>query len=125
MGKENMSKRHGNDRFWCFLEDDIGKETAVWRKLDASRDMGPEDNDVVCRCPNRYYAMEIVDAMILKENTDKDRGIATFGPRELAFLEFVQNSGPEPQSTMARLAIIWNDWERYNELKEAFPSYYK
>lgn len=114
------STKHGNNKYWCFLdENDTGKEVAVWTA-------GSDDEPIViARGIHRYFAVELVDALILKENVEKDRGVEKFGPKELAFLDFVKNHCDEPYATMASSAEMWNDWDRYKELRDKFPQIYR
>ena len=109
------SKKYGNDKFWCFIEDGwTGKEIAIWK--------GPqEQEEVIARATDKYEAKLIIDALLVHtivEDTSK------FSKREIAFLEFLMANGKEPYSTMASNAILWNDWDVYNKLKSDFPVIY-
>jgi hypothetical protein len=108
-------KRHGNNNYWCFLEDGWnGKEVAIWK--------GPEGaEEIVARASDKYEAKRIVDALLnyaMVEDTTK------FGKKEMVFLEFVCANCVEPYSTMASNAILWNDVDTYNKLKTDFPKIY-
>lgn len=109
------SKKYGNDKYWCFIEDEwSAREIAIWR--------GPkESEEIVARAPNKYDAKLIVDALT-QYRTTEDKHI--FTKKELAFLEFITAHCVEPYSTMAANAIIWNDWDTYNKLKSDFNQIY-
>ena len=110
------SQKYGNERFWCFIEDNqpYGKEVAVWK--------GPSDQgEIICRASNKYEAKSIVDALL---NYSPVEDKSKFSNKELAFLDFVAANCIEPYSTMASNSIIWNDKETYNKLKNDFPLIY-
>jgi hypothetical protein len=109
------TKKYGNDRFWCFIEDGWnGKEVAIWK--------GPTDTEeVIARATDKYEAKIIIDALLNHVDIeDKTK----FGKKEMAFLEFVCSNCVEPYSTMASNAILWNDHDVYNKLKTEFPVIY-
>lgn len=110
-----MTKRYGNDHFWCFLEDGWnGKEVAIWK--------GPENSEeVIARAKDKYEAKTIVDALLNYVHIDDK---SKLGKKELAFLEFVCANCVEPYATMASNAILWNDREIYNKLKTDWPTIY-
>lgn len=111
----NKDKKYGNDHYWAFIPEGWNnKEIAIWS--------GPEGNEeIIGRASNKYDAKHIVDALISyteSENRDK------FDKKEVAFLEFVCSNCPEPYSTMASNAILWNDKETYRKLVEDFSKIY-
>ena len=110
----NITKRYGNDYYWCFIEDGLkGKEVAIWRGPDGKE-------EIICRATDKYEAKLIIDALL--NYTVKD--IGALGKKELAFLEFVCSNCVEPYATMASNAIMWNDREAYDKLKNDFPIIY-
>ena len=110
-----MSEKYGNDRYWCFIEDDWHKEVAVWK----------DDNNnpyVIARAIDKYEAKLIVDALLAFQNNTT--GTLLLNKKSLAFLEFVKSNCPEPYATMASNAILWNDQEVYKKLLSDFPVVY-
>lgn len=114
MPENSKLKKYGNDHYWAFIEDGYNqREIAIWR--------GPEGQEtIIGRAVDKYEAQTIVDALLsVKNSTDKQ-----FGKKEKAFLEFVQGNCPEPYSTMASNAMMWNDFDSYNKLKSDFGLIY-
>jgi len=113
-----MSKKHGNDNFWCFLEDgwDTSRPIEIWHNL------GNGESEVMAHATDKYNAMQIVDALITHDNISDDGNKLT--NKELAFLSFVESQCQDPYSTMAMNAIMWNDRNVYNNLKSKFPEIY-
>lgn len=109
------AKKYGNDHYWCFLEKEwTGKEVAIWK--------GPDGQEqVIARAKDKYEARLIVDALL---NYTYIEDSTKFGKKELAFLEFVCAHCPEPYTTMAQNAILWNDHDAYEKLKKDFPTIY-
>ena len=109
------SKRYGNERFWCFIEDGWdSKETAIWR--------GPDGHEeIIARAFDKYEAKGIVDALLALSNSSQG---VSLNKKSLVFLEFVKANCPEPYSTMAANAILWNDQETYKKLLSDFPVIY-
>ena len=114
-----MSKKYGNDRAWCFLEDgwDSAHPIEVWH------DLGNGEEEVMAHATDKYNAMQIVDALIIAENTSKDP-VNKLLKKEVVFLQFVESNCAEPWSTMASNAIMWNDRDVYNNLKSKFNEIY-
>lgn len=108
------SNKYGNDHYWCFLDDvSVTKEIAIWK--------GPSDSEeIIARASGKYDARIIIDALLNYVNVEDKK----FGKRELVFLEFGVSHFPEPYSTMATNAIIWNDREIYEKLKSEFSKIY-
>ncbi len=107
--------RYGNEKFWCYIEEKWnGKAVAIWK--------GPKDQEeVIAHAVNKYEAKTLVDAL-LSYTVAEDK--TKFTNKELAFLEFTMAHCVEPYATMASNAIIWNDWDTYNKLKNEFPVIY-
>lgn len=114
MPESSKPKKYGNDHYWFFLETGYShKEVAIWR--------GPEGEEtIIARATDKYEAQAIVDALLNVKNSGEKK----FGKKELAFLEFVESNCPEPYSTMAGNAIMWNDFDSYNKLKSDFNLIY-
>lgn len=111
----NNVKKYGNDHYWTFIEEGWnGKEVAIWKGPDGQE-------EVIARAKNKYDAKFIIDAL-LNYACVEDK--TKFGKKELAFLEFVCSNCIEPYATMASNAIIWNDREAYDKLKNDFPTIY-
>jgi len=72
---------------------------------------------------DKYNAMRIVDALILENNT-RGNSEKRLTKKETIFLEFVSSNCPEPWSTMASNAILWQDKETFNVLKAKFAEFY-
>lgn len=109
-----MSTKHGNENYWCFVEDGYGKEVAIWK--------GPVGQEtVIARAIDNYEAKEIVDGLIANMDS-KSNG--KLGKKETVFLEFAKANFPEPYATMASTAILWNDVEAYKNLISKFPMIY-
>jgi hypothetical protein len=109
------AKKYGNDHYWAFIEDGWnGKAIAIWK--------GPEGKEeIIANAVDKYEAKVIIDALlnyVFVEDKTK------FGKKELAFLEFAAANMVEPYSTMASNAILWNDRDAYNNLKEQFSVIY-
>ena len=111
----STESKYGNDHYWCFIEDGwSGKEIAIWR--------GPDGHEeIIARASDKYEAKGIVDALLALSNSSQ--GIS-LSKKALAFLEFVKANCPEPYSTMAVNAILWNDQETYKKLLSDFPVIY-
>jgi len=114
-----MSKKYGNDAAWCFLED--GWETA--RPIEVWHSLGTGSEEVIAHATDRYNAMLIVDALVLKDKF-KDDASNKLTKHEVVFLQFVSSNCSEPWSTMADNAIMWNDREAFNTLKAKFNEIY-
>lgn len=111
----NNLKRYGNDDYWCFIEESWNnKEVAIWHGREGQE-------EILAKASNKYDAKLIVDALLNFQNTDDK---TKFGKKELAFLEFVCSNCVEPYATMASNAILWNDYDAYNQLKTNFPTIY-
>jgi hypothetical protein len=110
-----MSEQYGNDIYWCFLDDEWNaREIAIWK--------GPKNHEeIIARASDKYEAKRIVDALLNLNNSTQ--GIV-LNKKALAFLEFVKANCPEPYSTMAANAILWNDQEVYKKLLSDFPVIY-
>ena len=107
------TKKYGNSNYWAFVEDEYnGKEVAVWK--------GPEDKEqIIARALDKYQAINIIDALLNYTHCD-----VKIGPKEMAFLQFVEANCIEPYATMAANAILWKDLDAYNTLKNKFPEIY-
>lgn len=114
-----MSKKYGNDWAWCFLEDgwEFSRPIEIWHTLG----MGQEE--VIAHATDKYNAMQIVDALILSNNT-KGNSKNQLTKKEIVFLQFVSSNCPEPWSTMADNAIMWSDRMVYETLKSKFSEIY-
>ena len=114
-----MSKKHGNENFWCFLEEgwDTSRPIEIWHAH------GEGTEEVMAHAVDRFNAMQIVDALITHDNVNDD-GTDKLTNKELAFLSFVESQCQDPYSTMAMNAIMWNDRDLYNNLKSKFPEIY-
>ena len=112
---EAKSKKYGNGRFWCYIEDGwSGKEVAIWK--------GPEGSEeIIARAKDKYEAKTIVDALLKYANTEDTEGLTK---KELAFLEFICANCVEPYATKASNAILWKDKAVFEKLKSKFPSIY-
>lgn len=107
-------KRYGNDNYWAFLEIiPTGRDTAIYQARDG-------ESVIVARATSKYDATVIVDALISYRNTSQ----LVLSKKEIVFLEFVKANCPEPYSTMAANAILWNDKDAYNKLRVEFPVIY-
>ncbi len=112
MSKEEY--RHGNDVYWTFLEKlPSGREIGIYQKLGDSQFL-------LAKTFDKYSAIAIVNALISYKPEHQE----TLSKKELAFLDFVKAYCPEPYSTMAANAILWNDKEVYNKLRTDFPVIY-
>lgn len=110
-----QTHKYGNERYWAFLEELPNmKEIAIWNK-DGNYD------SIIARVPSKYEAKLIVDALISFMNTSSQD---ILNKKELLFLDFVKANCPEPYSTMAANAILWNDKAAYNKLRMDFPVIY-
>jgi hypothetical protein len=110
-----MSKRYGNENYWCFLEDAWdGKNIAIWRRL-------AEQEEIIAYAIDKYDARLIVDALL---NYTYVEDKTKFGKKELAFLDFARAHFVEPYATMAANAILWNDRGVYEKLKTDFSTIY-
>ena len=114
-----MSKRHGNDLFWCFLED--GWETS--RPIEIWHSIGQGAEEVMAHGTDKYNAMQVVDALITHDNVS-DNPENKLTKKELALMSFIESQCPEPYCTMAANAIMWNDKDLYNKLKSQFSVIY-
>lgn len=111
---KEQTKRYGNDHFWAYIEDvPHGREIAIWQMI-------LDEECIIGKAETKYTAKTIIDALIAYKNTQK----LVLTPKELIFLDFVKANCPEPYSTMATNAILWNDKETYNKLKNEFPVIY-
>lgn len=110
-------KRYGNDHYWAFVEIvPSGREIPIYQSI-----IGEENAPrIVARATSKYDATVIVDALISHKNTSQ----LILAKKEIVFLEFVKANCPEPYSTMAANAILWNDKETYNKLRTDFPVIY-
>lgn len=107
--------KYGNENCWCFVDDGwSGKEVAIWKRVS-------NQEEIIARATDKYEAKRIVDALLAFENTN---GGMILDKKALAFLEFVRANCPEPYSTMATNAIMWNDMETYKKLLSDFPVLY-
>ena len=110
------SKKYGNDKYWCFVEDLPNRmEVAIWKGSD-----GLSQEYIMARASDKYEAKAIIDALLSYSPKEEKN----FGEKELAFLEFVCSQCREPYATMASNAILWTDREVYNRLKNDFPNIY-
>ena len=107
------TKKYGNNNYWAFIEDEPnGKEVAIWK--------GPEDKErIIGRAVDKYQAIVMVDALL-----NYVWGDVKIGPKEMAFLEFVEGHCVEPYATMAANAILWKDLDTYKNLVNKFPEIY-
>jgi hypothetical protein len=114
-----MSKKYGNDKVWCFLEDgwDTTRPIEVWHTL------GKGEQEVMAHATDKYNAMQVVDAIIVADNVNDDPE-NKLTKHEIVFLQFVCSNCLEPWTTMADNAIMWNDREAYNTIKAKFPEIY-
>ena len=114
-----MSKKHGNDNFYCFLEDgwDTSRPIEIWHNL------GNGESEVMAHATDKYNAMQIVDALLIADNVDSDPA-KKLTKKEMVFLQFVESQCSEPWCTMAYNALAWNDRNEYNNLKSKFPEIY-
>lgn len=113
-----MSKKYGNDNYWCFLEDwDSSKPIEIWH------DIGSKQSEVIAHATDRFNARQIVDSLITADNVN-DGPEKKLTKKELVFLAFVESQCPEPWSTMASNAILWNEKDTYNNLKNKFNEIY-
>lgn len=114
-----MTKKHGNNRFWCFLEDnwDTNKPIEVWQSL------GDGNEEVMAHATDRYNATKIVNSLITAENV-RDNPTAKLPKKAIVFLQFVSANCNEPWTTMAANAIMWNDQSEYEKLKAKFGEFY-
>ena len=110
-------KKYGNDFAWCYIEEpDTSGLIAIWKTL------GPGQEDVIGYASDKYNAQLLVDALISHENTiSNDKQLTK---REVTFLQFVSAHCPEPWATKANNAIMWNDREAFNLIKESFSKIY-
>jgi hypothetical protein len=114
MPTNSKSTKYGNDLYWCYIDEGWDhREVAVWKGPDGKE-------EIIAHAKDKYHAKAIIDALLVYKNPKED----AFGPHEIAFLEFVLAQCPEPYSTMAGNAIIWNDVDAYNNLKSKFPLIY-
>lgn len=110
-------RRYGNDHYWAFLEIvPSGREVAIYQAIDGEEN-APR---IVARATSKYDATMIIDSLISYKNTSQPSLLK----KEILFLEFVKANCPEPYSTMAANAILWNDKEAYNKLRMDFPVIY-
>ena len=114
-----MSRKHGNENAWCFLED--GWETS--RPIEIWQSIGKGMEEVVAHATDRYNAMRIVDALNIARNIGDDPA-NQLSKKETEFLQFVAARCNEPWATMADNALTWNDRETYNNLLSKFPVIY-
>jgi hypothetical protein len=114
-----MSKRYGNDRVYCFLEE--GWENA--RHIEIWHCIGIGLEEVMAHATDRWNAMQIVDALITAENV-KDDGENKFTKRQIQLLEFVAATSVEPYTTMANNALLWEDQELYTTVKAKIQEIY-
>jgi hypothetical protein len=114
-----MSTQYGNSRAWCFLEDgwDTTRPIEIWHSL------GPDQEEVMAHATDRYNAMKIVDALIVAENV-KGEVKNQLTKHEVVFLDFVSSNCQEPWSTMASNAILFQDRDQYNTVKQKFGEIY-
>jgi hypothetical protein len=106
--------KHGNDLYWTFLEEiPSGREIGIYQKLG-------DEYFLLAKTFDKYSAMAIVNALIAYKPDHQN----TLSKKELAFLDFVKAYCPEPYSTMAMNAIMWNDKESYKKLRNDFPVIY-
>ncbi len=116
--KFNMSKKYGNSNTWCFTEDgwEASRPIEIWQSVG-------EGEEVIAHATDKYNAQRLVDALILSEKVGSDPK-NKLTKREIVFLQFVSSTCPEPWTTMADNAIMWNDREAYNTLKAKFSEIY-
>lgn len=114
-----MSKKYGNDKVWCFLED--GWETT--RPIEIWHAIGLGHEEVIAHGTDKYNAMMIVDALILAEKTNNEPD-NKLTKRETVLLQFVASECSEPWATMATNAITWNDRDAFERLKAKFNEIY-
>jgi hypothetical protein len=117
---DKQTRRYGNDYYWTYI-DDVSelKEYTIWeRGLCVDKEMGSPTRMAVAN--SKYDAKRIVDALLAYKNTT----VGLLGKREFVFLDFVKANCPEPYSTMAANAILWNDKDAYNKLRMDFPVIY-
>lgn len=115
MNNDKKPIRYGNSHYWAFFEELHNKpEIAIWA---TAADGNP---NIIARVANKYNAQHIVDALISYKPGINNK----FGKKEIAFLDFVKENCQEPYATMANNAIIWNDDETYNKLRDEFPMIY-
>lgn len=114
-----MSKKYGNDNAWFFHEEgyDTSRTIEIWHSL------GSGESEVMAHASDRYNAEQIVDALIVAENVNDDPE-NKLSKKEVVFLQFVSANCPEPWTTMADNAIMWNDRDAYNTLKAKFSEIY-
>ena len=114
-----MSKRYGNDLFWCFTEEgwDNNRPIEIWQAI------GLGHEEVMAYATDKYNAMQVVDALIVAENVNEDAGNKLI-KKEIELLSFIEARCPEPYSTMATNAIMWNDRGVYKTLKAKFNEIY-
>jgi hypothetical protein len=112
-------KKHGNDQFWCFLDDGRGTN----RTIEIWQSIGADQEEIMAYGNDRYNAMQIVDALILADKVN-DNADNKLNKHEMMFLQFVESNCQEPFSTMAGNAILWSDREVYNNLKSKFKEIY-
>lgn len=109
----NVIRKHGNENYWCELEDGWFGKVDIWK--------GPEDHkQIIARAKDKYEARNIIDALINHKKTE-EAGLST---KELAFLEFVAAHCVEPYATMASNAILWRDHAAFQDLKNRFAQIY-
>ena len=114
-----MSKRYGNSLVWCFTEEgwDNNRSIEIWHAF------GKDREEVMAYATDVYSAKQIVDALIVAENVSDDPGNKLI-KKEIELLSFIEARCPEPYSTMATNAIMWNDRKGYKTLKAKFNEIY-
>lgn len=118
---DEQPKRYGNDHYWTYLEDPFNRsEYIIWEKSEVSDELGRSSPTKLAITANKYDAKRIVDALLVYKNND----VSVLGKKELIFLDFVKANCPEPYSTIAANAILWNDKQAYNKLRNEFPVIY-
>lgn len=117
---DKQTKRYGNDYYWTYIDDGSDlKEYTIWeRGLCVDKEVGSPTRMAVAN--SKYDAKRIVDSLLAYKNITA----GLLGKKELVFLDFVKANCPEPYSTMAANAILWNDTEAYNKLRMDFPVIY-
>lgn len=118
---DEQTKRYGNDHYWTYLEDPANRaEYIIWEKSDVRDELGRSSPNKIAIAASKYDAKRIVDALLAYKNND----FLVLGKKELIFLDFVKSHCPEPYSTIAANAILWNDKDAYNKLRMDFPVIY-
>jgi len=112
-----MTKKYGNDKVWVYFSDEESpNEYIIWNNVG-------ETPMKLAVCYSKYDAKLIVNGIIDYLNNNKSQ--SQFSKQQTVFCEFISSNCKEPWATMARNAVLWNDVEIYNNLKNRFSEIYE